>query len=625
MVYRVLDIENVGEPHDGTLICVGLGDRAFVPDGEGWSDLLDDLADDTITKVVFTKHDHRWLRLYGIDVAGPIVDVQVMAWVVNELQDLDLASLSQTYVPHAVKRSRIKRVAGILVFECDDGSVVPLIDAPVDEVCAYNVGDLVATDALFHELRRRILFDDLGDYFENDCLPLTPVLVDMETTGIPIDIEATEELGERLEDEAAAYEHRLRSDGGLPAEFNLDSPIQLADFIYRKTFTMTHREEITPEQHTEMRAEHKATGGFPDWQGAKVTAVGTKYVTFEKTYAGLGLKTQVETDSGKKSTSAKTLRVEQEHPWIDTLLEMSSRKTIVKHLKNFEARYVASEGRVFGRFNQTGTKTGRLSASSPNLQNVPSRGDIGRQVRSLFVPPAGRIFVHGDYGQLEPRLMGHFSGDPVLLDIYDNDLDIYLETAHRIFGDVLPDGARDLCKTLVLGMGYGSGAATIRRTLAEGGTRIGLDEAEDLLATLKKVYAVLFDWKEDVIATAMNEGYVETLSGHRRRFSGRPERHQSWRAQGQDERQAVNAVIQGSAADIVARTMVGISTELPALDIIAQVHDELLLEGSGSLLVDIVPTLHAVQRIAEEGHGFDLRVPLEFVPKVVASWAQGKD
>lgn len=585
--------------------------------------MLAELADESIAKVVFTKHDHRWLIRYGIPVNGPIIDVQVMAWVVNERTDLDLATVSELYAPGTVKRSRIKMRAGVLSFECDDGSWVPLIDAPLDELCAYNVGDLESTQGAYLELKRRIYFDGLANYYETDALPLARVLVGMETRGVPIDLPQTQELRERLEDEAYAYEHRLRIDAGMPDEFNLGSAKQLSEWLYQAEVQTPGRIEITKDQRAELKRRLE-DHWVVDFDGLVIDKVGTKYASGKRTWPGLNLNTTTETDAGQKSTSAKTLRVEQDHPLVDTLLERSSRKTIAGYLKGFETHTV--DGRVYGRFNQTGTKTGRLSSSSPNLQNVPARGDMGRACRSLFRPEPGRVFVHGDYGQLEPRLMAHWSGDPVLREVYDEGKDIYLETAQRIFRCSLEDAQqyRNPMKVYVLALGYGSGAETLKRQLAEYGHRVPLHEVEATLYDLKRVYSVFFEWKEDVISDAANEGYVETLAGHRRRFGGLTKRQEfkSWRAQSGDERQAVNAVIQGSAADIVARTMLAVDA-FPMVDLLVQVHDELLMEADDGTVTPEV--LGAIQRAAEVGHGFKLLVPLEFVPRVVPTWAEGKD
>lgn len=620
----VLDIETDGDPFTGRLLCIGWRDKAYtepIP-----QHVLDDLADDTIAKVVFTKYDHRWLRLHGIDVAGPVVDVQVMAWLVNERTPLDLEFCARTYCG-IVMDKRISSRAGEPVFRCDDGSVVPLGEAPLDQVAAYNERDLTATEELYRSLLRLIRADEaLLRYWQADAGPLTPVLLDMETAGLPIDLDRTAALADQLALDIDALDVTLRNLGDLPDDFNLGSAKQLGEYLYSRTYDMQRSIPITSDQRASLLLLDTYPGMPADFVPERI---GRNYVHGSQRMRGRGLKVHSRTESGQASTSAKVLKVHHgDDPWVEQYLELAQRRTVAAFLAGWLEQ--AHEGRLYGSFNQTGTKTGRLSSSRPNLQNVPARGGMGRMVRSLFVPEPGTVFVHGDYGQLEPRLMAHFSHDPVLTEVYAEGRDIYLETARRVFGCTLEEARqyRAPMKTYVLALGYGSGAKTLRRSLAEAGHRFPQHEVDDTLARLKGVYRVLFDWKESVISDAQNEGYVETLAGNRRHFGGSRREVKTWKDAASDERQAVNAVVQGSAADIVARTMLRSSRELADARLLVQVHDELLWQVPTHALSqpgDVERLLGIVQRIAEQGHGFDLRVPLEFEPHVVASWAEGKD
>lgn len=619
MKHRVLDIENVGDPFFGRLLCVGWGDKAYAPLAPGWHDMLAELADDSIAKVVFTKHDHRWLRLAGFDVRGPIIDVQTMAWAVNERTPLDLEWCANHYAG-IIMDKRIHQRGGSLWFTCDNGDVVPLGEEPLEQMLAYNERDLEATQRLMLELKRRLMFDDLAEYYEHDALPFTPVLLDMEVRGIPVDVDAAKILRSRLKSEIEALEDWLYVTGKLPADFNLGSNKQLAAFLFGKSFQHKRSVRITTEQRTQLKARHETTGTYGTLDGLIVERVGRDYAHGYLEVTGLGLKNIGVTETGQPATNAKDLQVAHgDNPWVAKYLELASKKTIVNvFLTTIEEQ--SHNGRLYGRFNQTGTKTGRLSSSSPNLQNIPSRGPLGRQVRELFRPEPGWQFIHGDYGQLEPRLMAHFSGDPVLRDVYQRGEDIYLATGAQIFGCSLEEARRyrNAMKVYILALGYGSGSKTLRAQLAQFGQFFPLHEVEDTLAGLKRVYSVFFEWKEDVIFTAQNEGFVESLSGHRRRFT--PGGKRNWRNQGSDERQAVNAVIQGSAADIVARAMMKVDA-MPGLELVVQVHDEMLIQAPASLNVD----LPAIQSACEVGHGFDLAVPLVFEPRVIPTWAEGKD
>lgn len=620
--WSTLDIEYVGQPFDGRLLCVGLDDTAYGP--ELSPEAQEVLADPSVIKVTFTKADHRWLRLAGYEVNGPIHDVQVMAWLLDEAQDLDLESCALRYCGIRMDK-RISSVAGKPVFRCDDGSVVPLGVAPIDQVCAYNERDLSATASLYVELWGRLAEAGMLDHFLTEQVPFTSVLLDMETTGIPVDLPATQRLREELSAEIARLGAELHESAGLPDAFNLNSATQLSDYLFSKTFRLKASIDVpevvakAPKDERIALMKERAPRNF------FIERVGTKYAHGHYDLAGLGLKVHAKTDSGKPSTAAPKLRTYyQGNDWIARLLELKERSTIVgTFLENFERRAV--DGRLYGYFKQTGTVTGRLSSSEPNIQNIPSRTDLGKRVRELFRFD-GVYGIHADYSQLEPRLMAHWSQDLVLLDVFRSAKDIYQVTAAYIFGvdidDVSPE-QRGICKTAVLAMGYGSGAAKFAMILTERGYPTDEKMAGGYLRELKQLYKTFFAWKEQVIRGAGLIGYVETLAGRRRRLVSGDDRAAGghWKGAELSETQAVNAVIQGSAADIVQRVMVRSSRDLPHFGLVAQVHDELLWQSEK----EPAPfELFKLQRIAETGHGFRLSVPLVFEPKVVDTWAAGK-
>jgi DNA polymerase I-like protein with 3'-5' exonuclease and polymerase domains len=639
--YGVLDIENVGEPWEGKLICLGWRDRAYLPfevehnrDG-----VRDELADESIAKVVFTKHDHRYLRLAGYDVRGPIVDVQAMAWAVDENTDLDLATCSRLYGDGEVKDPRITQRGGVPVFKRDDGTVEPLENALHDEamlaeVQAYNEQDLVSTEATYHGLLRRLHFEGegLADYWERYVLPFSAVLLDMECRGIPVDVEAARSLRLRLEGEIAELERALHDTAKLPDDFNLASSAQLGLFLFSRRFDHKRRLPITKGQRATLLGrevkgvEPEPIDLPPDFT---VTNVGTQYVTGVQSLVGKGFKVHARTDKGKPSTDAKTLKVHfGDDEWVADYLALAKRRTIVNtFLTNIEE--LAHNGRLYGQFVQTGTATGRLSSRNPNLQNQPSRGELGAAVRSLFRPTPGNVFIHGDYSQLEPRIMAHFSGDPVLTDIFLNGDDVYLRTAEEVFGECglrKDDPRRSMMKVYVLALGYGAWPKTLRQQLAVEGYYLPLHEVEETFERLRAVYSVLFDWREHVIDDARTVGYVDTLSGHRRRI--RFGKAQSWRdaAAGREGRQAANARVQGSAADIVQGAMEAIEREFCGDPrILVQVHDELLMEARHGVERRHPDLLGRIEQIATTGHGFDLSIPLVFEPRFVRTWKEGKD
>lgn len=638
---KVLDIEFDGEPWDGVLLAVGWGDTAYKPD-EVPADVQRELADPSIGKITFTKADHRWLTLAGWDLKGPLYDVQVQCWAIDETTDLSLEHCVKLYLDEDMDK-RIKRVGKNLFFTCDDGAVVPLRDAPWDQLKAYNERDLGAAKRLFYRALKLLYAERVFDYWERECVPLGSVLVGMETRGMPVDVDAAATLCERLESEMKQYDYDLHHMASLPDSFNLSSDKQMREYLFTGEVRIPDKFAVSKEQIAYYKAGFDIDWlGIPDQNKFTLEKIGRIYASGYYSVKGRRLRVHKHTEKGAASTDSKTLLVHfGDDPWIAKLLELRKRETVVTtFLRPIPERAVPScldcaynpglcdthkayqnGHRLYGMFNQTGTKTGRLSSSKPNLQNQPARGDLGYAVRSLFVAPEGKIFVHGDYSMLEPRLQAHWSQDPQLLRIFREDRDIYLETAKMIFGREFTkeDRERALMKTYILAMGYGAQAPKLREVLAEAGFPTPLAEVEATLIELMNVYSTFFKWKEDTIEEANRTRYVLTLAGHKRHL-GRDTNAKGWRDIGTGSRQAVNSIIQGSAADVVNRTMVG-TQQLP-MALLVQVHDEMLWEAIPWQVNARV--LKNLQRIAEVEHRFKLSVPLKFEPKVVTTWAEGK-
>jgi DNA polymerase-1 len=241
-------------------------------------------------------------------------------------------------------------------------------------------------------------------------------------------------------------------------------------------------------------------------------------------------------------------------------------------------------------------------------------------MRELFVAPEGFVFVHGDYSQLEPRIMAHLSQDPEMLRIFRGGLDIYLETAKMVYGREIDPTApeRAQMKEYVLSMNYGAQAPKLRENLAVAGFFLPLDEVSATLQEMMKVYGTFFAWKDSVIEQAAKDRYVFTIGGHKRHL-GRDANAKGWRDIGTGNRQAVNSRVQGSAADIMNDTMIE-SQRLP-MQLVVQVHDEAAWLTRPELATRRV--LQQLQQIAEHGR-YRLSVPLKFEPKVIRTWAEAK-
>ena len=608
----VLDIETSGsDPWNGRLLCVGysLDGGPVTVSKTVTKELAGLLSARSNQLICFTKFDARWLRLAGVEVNARLIDVQVMAWVLNENTPLSLDYLSKRYINHDPDKRIVQR-SGRAHFRCDDGSIVPLDEAPFDQLAAYNGRDVEATVRLYQTLRDRLDETCWLDYFMEEEVPFTQVLLDMEVAGMPIDLAASDQLRQKLEARAEQLSVELMTEGALPDSFNLGSGPQLSSYLFSRVVELADSLPITPDQRDALKADGT---GVPS--GFTVERVGRSYAHGYWTLRGRGLPSGDKTPAGDRPSTATPALLSNyitaADPWVRKLIEWRKlTKLLTTYLRRFPE--VAHDSRIYARFNQTGTVTGRLSSSEPNLQNIPARGDLGQDVRALFT---GQLVI-GDYSQLEPRLMAHFSQDPVLLDTYRGGKDIYLVTAKGVFGREITkqDDERHIAKVLVLAMGYGAGPAKLAQILTINGFQTDESTARGYLRELQALYRGFFDWREGVIAYAKTKGYVATLAGRHRRLGSALKGGAGWKQQGYGERQAVNAIVQGSAGDIVRKAMLNVSESHPELRLLAQVHDELVWEGRTS-------DLAGVQRVAQTGHGFDLTVPLVFEPLLCSSWA----
>lgn len=619
----VLDLE--WDPNNGDApLVLGWRGAAF-PFNEVPSEVFADLRDSDIPKIVFTKADHRYLLERGFVVEGDIIDVQTMAWCYDETTDLSLDACVKRYLDVDPDK-RISRDKGQVMFRNDDGTIVPIGEADMKSLLKYNERDLYYTRKLFDELMNRLDQTGMLDYWYKMQRPLSKVLLDMELNGLPINVEKTDAFQAEI---AALHEHlgaTLKEQGGLPEEFNLNSRDQLANFLYKRAFLFPTRIKLSKEDMAQVK-EGEWPKSIPTTFA--IEKIGRDYVHGEYDLKGLGLKPKVKAPkcAAKEcnhkpgeclpSVSSKTLKVHYDHPWVDTLIDYRMYDKALQFVSVWLD--VEKDGRLHTHFKQTGTATGRLSSSDPvNLQNIPSRGELGPRIRHLFEAPEGKVFVNGDFSQIEPRLMAHFSGDVEMRRVFYNGLDLYEEATVGVLGERYPKGTpeRQLIRTCFLAMGYGAQPPKIRSNLAEEGFKFPLKKVETAYNDLIALYQGFWDWKEGVVLQAKEDRYVETIAGHRRHLDFRG--GNGWKA----ERQAVNSIIQGSAADITAKTMVMAAKTLPSWKMILQVHDEIMFEVDKDMLHHA--DVQLFQSIAEEGHGFKLSVPIVFKPQIAASWGDAK-
>lgn len=613
-----LDIEVGGD--DLLLVAFALDDGPIETDTHVPSAALRMmLKDETITKVAHSTYDWRWFALHGYALAGPLVDTMVMAHTLDENTKLDLGSLVKRHLGFEIEKP-LKVKGGRVHFHglyLDEYDAWPLLDRA--KFRRYNQADVETLRSLYTELLRKLKFAGWDTYWARESVPYTPTIVALEARGMPINLEAVAGVESRLRAELEVSRAKLLKDGGLPETFNLNSNPQIVKYLFSAgRFTVKDRVPVTQGLGT-----GAIIAGLSQPSTFIVEKKGRKWIHGAWSVAGRGLpptpkardpKTGVE---GKEpSVSSPDLLYYLGHDeWVRELC-LTYRK-LAKVLTTYVTKFpkIAREGRIYGRYNQAGTVTGRLSSSDPNMQNMPARGALGKEIRGLF---QGNLIV-GDYDQLEMRLMAHFSEDPELMAVFAAGLDPHERTAEAIFGPHVTPEQRSIGKNINFAIGYGAGPAKVAKMLSLAGYPTNEMTARLYLHNVQGFYHRFYEWKEATVDMALKAGFVQTIGGRRRRLSGQFADVSDFKKASYGARQAVNAIIQGSAADILQRVM--LKLDWPGeVELIAQVHDELIWEYSDAALLGLY--LGTIQQTAETGHGFNLRVPLVFKPAVVQSWAE---
>ncbi|MCG8616042.1 MAG: DNA polymerase, partial [Desulfobacterales bacterium] len=282
-------------------------------------------------------------------------------------------------------------------------------------------------------------------------------------------------------------------------------------------------------------------------------------------------------------------------------------------------------GRIHASFHQTGAATGRLSSSDPNLQNIPIRTDLGRQIRKAFVAPPGRVLLAADYSQIELRILAHLSRDPGLIDAFEKDLDFHRAVAAEVFDVPLDDvtpAQRDSAKMVNFGIVYGITPYGLARRLdPTAAASDNVEQAKQIIANYKKRYPKIDAFLERCVEQAETEGYVETMMKRRRAIPQIASRNNNVVQLGR--RMAINSVVQGSAADLIKLAMIRLSARIAAEDLpmqmLLQIHDELIFEVPETEVESQAATL-----TNEMQGAMDLAVPLKVEPSWGTSWFDTK-
>ncbi len=401
-------------------------------------------------------------------------------------------------------------------------------------------GAAAAVGLLAPVMQERVRRAGLGDLLDGVELPLSAVLGKMQAAGVALDVEYLREMSERLGDQMARLEAKIYQLAGEP--FNLNSPPQLRVILYEK----------------------------------------------------LGLSPGKRTSKGQLSTDADVLeKLRDRHPIVDALLsyrELSKLKST--YLDALPPLVSPADGRIHTTYNQVGASTGRLSSVNPNMQNIPVRGELGRQIRRAFIPgSADRVLLVADYSQIELRVLAHLSGDEALHEAFASGTDIHAATAGKVFGlppEQVDPELRRRAKVVNYGLAYGMNAYGLASRMG-----IAPDEAQEFIDAYFAGFPKIREFLDRQVSRASAEGFTATILGRRRYL---PElQSANPRVRDMGRRMALNAPIQGSAADVLKLAMIKVDRELAESQLdclmVLTVHDELVFdvaEGARERAGDVV-------------------------------------
>jgi len=503
------------------------------------------------------KYDLHVLRRHGVNLQGYHDDTMLESFVLNSTATRhDMDSLAMRYLGYTT--IKFEEVAG------KGAKQISFSQVGLDEACRYAAEDADVTLRLHHALQPQLqATPSLDSVYRDIEMPLVPVLTRIEANGVHIDMAELRRQSQDLGSRMLAAQQKATELAGRT--FNLDSPKQLQAVLF---------------DELQLPALVKTPKGQPSTNEEALEAIAEQHelprVILE--YRGLA-----------KLRSTYT----------DKLPEMINQDT----------------GRVHTSYHQSGAATGRLSSSDPNLQNIPIRTEDGRRIRRAFVAPPGRKILACDYSQIELRIMAHLSEDPGLVRAFEQGVDVHRATAAEVFSRSLEEvtsNERRAAKAINFGLMYGMSAFGLARNLG-----IDRGQAQDYVALYFSRYPGVRDFMERMRQQARDQGYVETLFGRRLYLNDINARNQGLRAGA--ERAAINAPMQGTAADIIKRAMVKVDDWLQdhgdQAKMILQVHDELVFETESSFLDTL--RLKVVELMSSAA---ELRVPLVVDAGVGDNW-----
>jgi DNA polymerase I len=553
------------DPDHGYYIPLGHQQGDQLPKGDVFNALSGPLSDPKIGKAGHNlKYDYMVLKRAGLTVSPLTFDTMLAEWLINPAShNLGLKNLA--WVRLGYEMTHIEELIG------KGRSQKTMDQVPITEAAGYAAADAAICLRLIPQLQDELGTHNAQDLFNTMEMPLIPILADMEEAGIKLDTEFFAGFSRELEEKLAEIETSIHQEVGYA--FNLNSTQQLSEALFDKL-------------------------GLEPPDRARKTA------------------------SGYYSTAAGVLEaMTGQHPVIEWMLDY-------RELEKLRSTYVDSlpqqinpnTGRVHTSLNQTGTVTGRIASSNPNLQNIPIRTEIGRRVRNGFIAQPGWQLMAVDYSQIELRIVAHMAQDEAMLAAFRAGQDIHATTAAAVHGikleEVTPEMRRH-AKAINFGLIYGMSAYGLTNA-----TDLTLAEAENFIDAYFKEFPGVKGFLDGIREKAAEQGYVETLSGRRRYFpnlkQGAPHNIRQ-----REEREAINAPIQGTAADIIKLAMLQLPNQIKEADLSArmllQVHDELIFEVPDEQLGK---TADLVREVMENAYTLD--IPISTEAKVGKSWGTMK-
>jgi DNA polymerase-1 len=502
------------------------------------------------------KFDMQVLANYGIEVRGPLFDTMIAHYLLEPDMRHNMNLLSEIYLSYLPVHIES------LIGEKGPGQK-NMRTVPVEKLKEYSVEDADVTWQLWKVFEPRLKSEGLGELAFEIEMPLIRVLASMERNGVKLDLNDLRIIMRNLREDILQLEREIYDLAGM--EFNISSPKQLGDILFLR-----------------LKLDDKA----------RLTKT-KQFITNEEILQ----------------------RLKHKHPIVDKILEYRGlKKLLTTYVEALPLLVDDKTGKIHTCFNQAVAATGRLSSINPNLQNIPIRDVRGREIRKAFVPDEGHIFFSADYSQIELRLMAHLSRDRSMLDDFLSGNDIHTATASKIFGVAIENVTREMrnrAKTANFGIIYGISSFGLSERLT-----IGRKEAKDLIDGYFNSYPGVKQYMEESIRKAREVGYVTTMFGRRRYLPDIHSRNQVVR--GNAERNAINAPIQGSAADIIKIAMVRIFDRMNSDNfkskMILQVHDELIFEAETSEFEEFKDMV-----IHEMSNAVKIDVPLK------VEWGVGKN